>query len=178
MLPSPVEHWRLVPRATKAREQLVVELLDVAVLPVSGGIIGPGRHEAVGGAEGDTEKLKRAGGDRSAAAVHPRDAHRALRSGEDPGRHLVLVVRQHSRVSQGLPRARRALQPRDELAGPTVLRHHLEAQAEEVHRPPIAFPRGVAQGGDAELSSVVWCRIARSTAELLRPEPAIGERVH
>ena len=29
-----------------------------------------------------------------------------------------------------------------------------------------------------ELTSVVWCWIARSTAELLRPVPGDGERVH
>jgi len=32
--------------------------------------------------------------------------------------------------------------------------------------------------GDDELTCVVWCWIARSTAELLRPTPGIGERVH
>ena len=32
--------------------------------------------------------------------------------------------------------------------------------------------------GDDELTCVVWCWIARSTAELLRPEPGIGERIH
>jgi hypothetical protein len=32
--------------------------------------------------------------------------------------------------------------------------------------------------GDDELTCVVWCWIARSTAELLRPEPTAGERVH
>ena len=32
--------------------------------------------------------------------------------------------------------------------------------------------------GDDELTCVVWCWIARSTAELLRPSPAAGERVH
>jgi hypothetical protein len=31
--------------------------------------------------------------------------------------------------------------------------------------------------GDA-LTCVVWCWIARSTAELLRPVPEAGERVH
>jgi len=31
--------------------------------------------------------------------------------------------------------------------------------------------------GDA-LTCVVWCWIARSTAELLRPVPEVGERVH
>ena len=29
-----------------------------------------------------------------------------------------------------------------------------------------------------ELTCVVWCWIARSTAELLRPVPEAGERVH
>jgi hypothetical protein len=29
-----------------------------------------------------------------------------------------------------------------------------------------------------ELTCVVWCWIARSTAELLRPVPGAGERVH
>ncbi len=32
--------------------------------------------------------------------------------------------------------------------------------------------------GDDELTCVVWCWIARSTAELLRPVPEAGERVH
>jgi hypothetical protein len=31
---------------------------------------------------------------------------------------------------------------------------------------------------DDELTCVVWCWIARSTAELLRPVPDAGERVH
>jgi hypothetical protein len=31
---------------------------------------------------------------------------------------------------------------------------------------------------DDELTCVVWCWIARSTAELLRPVPDKGERVH
>ena len=31
---------------------------------------------------------------------------------------------------------------------------------------------------DDELTCVVWCWIARSTAELLRPAPQPGERVH
>ncbi len=31
---------------------------------------------------------------------------------------------------------------------------------------------------DDELTCVVWCWIARSTAELLRPVPEAGERVH
>jgi hypothetical protein len=29
-----------------------------------------------------------------------------------------------------------------------------------------------------ELSCIVWCWIARSTAELLRPVPGSGERIH
>ena len=29
-----------------------------------------------------------------------------------------------------------------------------------------------------ELSCIVWCWIARSTAELLRPTPDSGERIH
>ena len=33
------------------------------------------------------------------------------------------------------------------------------------------------RNGD-ELTCVVWCWIARSTAELLRPVPDAGERVH
>ncbi len=32
--------------------------------------------------------------------------------------------------------------------------------------------------GDDALTCVVWCWIARSTAELLRPVPQAGERVH
>jgi hypothetical protein len=31
---------------------------------------------------------------------------------------------------------------------------------------------------DDELTCVVWCWIARSTAELLRPVPEVGERIH
>lgn len=34
------------------------------------------------------------------------------------------------------------------------------------------------RNGDDELTCVVWCWIARSTAELLRPVPEAGERVH
>ena len=34
------------------------------------------------------------------------------------------------------------------------------------------------RGGDDALTCVVWCWIARSTAELLRPSPDEGERVH
>ena len=34
------------------------------------------------------------------------------------------------------------------------------------------------RSGDDELTCVVWCWIARSTAELLRPEPGAGERIH
>ena len=34
------------------------------------------------------------------------------------------------------------------------------------------------RSGDDELTCIVWCWIARSTAELLRPQPSIGERIH
>ena len=34
------------------------------------------------------------------------------------------------------------------------------------------------RASDDELTCVVWCWIARSTAELLRPVPEAGERVH
>ena len=34
------------------------------------------------------------------------------------------------------------------------------------------------RGEDDELTCVVWCWIARSTAELLRPVPGAGEGVH
>ena len=34
------------------------------------------------------------------------------------------------------------------------------------------------RSGDDALTCVVWCWIARSTAELLRPVPGKGERVH
>jgi hypothetical protein len=34
------------------------------------------------------------------------------------------------------------------------------------------------RGGDDALTCVVWCWIARSTAELLRPFPVDGERMH
>jgi hypothetical protein len=34
------------------------------------------------------------------------------------------------------------------------------------------------RSGDDELSCIVWCWIARSTAELLRPVPGSGERIH
>ena len=34
------------------------------------------------------------------------------------------------------------------------------------------------KSGDDELTCVVWCWIARSTAELLRPHPDAGERIH
>lgn len=34
------------------------------------------------------------------------------------------------------------------------------------------------KGGEDELTCVVWCWIARSTAELLRPVPGAGERIH
>jgi hypothetical protein len=34
------------------------------------------------------------------------------------------------------------------------------------------------RSSDDELSCIVWCWIARSTAELLRPTPGSGERIH
>lgn len=34
------------------------------------------------------------------------------------------------------------------------------------------------RSGDDELSCIVWCWIARSTAELLRPVPGSGEHIH
>ena len=34
------------------------------------------------------------------------------------------------------------------------------------------------RGSNDELTCVVWCWIARSTAELLRPVPGAGDRVH
>jgi hypothetical protein len=34
------------------------------------------------------------------------------------------------------------------------------------------------KGSDDELTCVVWCWIARSTAELLRAVPEAGERIH
>jgi len=34
------------------------------------------------------------------------------------------------------------------------------------------------RSGNDELSCIVWCWIARSTAELLRPTPGRDERVH
>ena len=44
----------------------------------------------------------------------------------------------------------------------------------------VAVAEGEAERlrGDDALTCVVWCWIARSTAELLRPVPEAGERVH
>ena len=42
----------------------------------------------------------------------------------------------------------------------------------------IAERAGGRLRGSDELTCVVWCWIARSTAELLRPVPGAGERVH
>jgi len=53
-----------------------------------------------------------------------------------------------------------------------VRRHGAEA-ADIAHREAERL-----RAGDDELTSVVWCWIARSTAELLRPVPEKGERVH
>ena len=54
-----------------------------------------------------------------------------------------------------------------------LIRRHGEAAAqiaeEEAER---------LREGDDELTCVVWCWIARSTAELLRPHPDDGERIH
>jgi hypothetical protein len=51
-----------------------------------------------------------------------------------------------------------------------VRRHGSDAVA-------IAEREAERQRGD-EMTCVVWCWIARSTAELLRPAPDAGERVH
>ena len=53
-----------------------------------------------------------------------------------------------------------------------VRRHGAEA-ADIAHREAERL-----RDGDDELTSVVWCWIARSTAELLRPVPGEGERIH
>jgi hypothetical protein len=50
-----------------------------------------------------------------------------------------------------------------------LVRRHGAAAAEIAQR---------LRSGDDELTCVVWCWIARSTAELLRPVPDDDERVH
>ena len=54
-----------------------------------------------------------------------------------------------------------------------LVRRH-GAEAAEIARQEVQR----LQSGDDELTCVVWCWIARSTAELLRPVPGKGERVH
>ena len=54
-----------------------------------------------------------------------------------------------------------------------LVRRHGAAAAEIAQREAQRFRRS-----DDELTCVVWCWIARSTAELLRPVPGKGERVH
>jgi predicted secreted Zn-dependent protease len=54
-----------------------------------------------------------------------------------------------------------------------LVRRHGEAAAEIARKEAQRLRRG-----DDELTCVVWCWIARSTAELLRPVPSKGERVH
>jgi hypothetical protein len=54
-----------------------------------------------------------------------------------------------------------------------LVRRHGAAAAEVARREAQRL-----RSGDDELTCVVWCWIARSTAELLRPVPDEGERVH
>jgi hypothetical protein len=54
-----------------------------------------------------------------------------------------------------------------------LVRRH-GAEAAEVARQEVQRLRQ----SDDELTCVVWCWIARSTAELLRPFPDEGERIH
>jgi hypothetical protein len=54
-----------------------------------------------------------------------------------------------------------------------LVRRHGAAAAEIAQREAQRLRRD-----DDELTCVVWCWIARSTAELLRPVPDKGERVH
>ena len=54
-----------------------------------------------------------------------------------------------------------------------LVRRHGAAAAQIAHQEAQRL-----RGGDDELTCVVWCWIARSTAELLRPVPGEGERVH
>ena len=42
----------------------------------------------------------------------------------------------------------------------------------------IAEQEAARRRADDEMTGIVWCWIARSTAELLRPVPGAGERVH
>ena len=54
-----------------------------------------------------------------------------------------------------------------------LVRRHGAAAAEIAQKEAQRLRRS-----DDELTCVVWCWIARSTAELLRPVPGEGERVH
>jgi hypothetical protein len=54
-----------------------------------------------------------------------------------------------------------------------LVRRHGAAAAEIAQREAQRL-----RSGDDELTCVVWCWIARSTAELLRPVPGDGERIH
>ncbi len=53
-----------------------------------------------------------------------------------------------------------------------LVRRHGAAAAEIAHR------EAQRLRSDDELTCVVWCWIARSTAELLRPVPSKDERIH
>ena len=52
-----------------------------------------------------------------------------------------------------------------------LVRRHGEDAAEVAERE-------AEKHGDDELTYVVWCWIARATAELIRPEPGAREHVH
>ena len=54
-----------------------------------------------------------------------------------------------------------------------LVRRHGAAAAEVAEREARRL-----RSGDDELTCVVWCWIARSTAELMRPIPGDDERVH
>ena len=54
-----------------------------------------------------------------------------------------------------------------------LIRRHGPAAAEIAEREAQRLRQG-----DDELTCVVWCWIARSTADLLRSAPVAGERVH
>ena len=54
-----------------------------------------------------------------------------------------------------------------------LVRRHGSAAADVAQREVQRLQRG-----DDLLTCVVWCWIARSTAELLRPAPDDGERLH
>jgi len=54
-----------------------------------------------------------------------------------------------------------------------LVRRHGAAAAEIAHREAQRL-----RSGDDELTCVVWCWIARSTSDFLRPIPGEDERVH